>query len=173
MYLLAWRWRNESLHRAPKCLFCLLPQLSTRDSVAQRNFPYCKPWSFFVLFCFVLAKEGTSTETFRGIAMMTSYKLIWQHLPCKASDISWLAKTRYMKGHQSWAFALGCVCVGGGSFWPWQLFFRNSGKTVGSSATVFAYLSIHQFRTLPEFFSPRPTQVRSLSQVKWPYLKNV
>ena len=35
----------------------------------------------------------------------------------------------------------------------------------------FAYNFIHQFRTLPENFSPRSSQVRSPGQVKWPYLK--
>ena len=36
-----------------------------------------------------------------------------------------------------------------------------------------AYLFIHQFRTLPENYSRRSSQVRSPGQVKWPDFKNI
>ena len=50
-------------------------------------------------------------------------------------------------------------------------FFGNSGKTAARSAAVSCIPYFHQFRTLPENFSPRSYQVRSPGQVKWPYLK--
>ena len=55
---------------------------------------------------------------------------------------------------------------GGGHFDHPKWFFGSSGKTA-----VFAYLLIHQFRTLPENVCPRSSQVRSPGQVKWPHLK--
>ena len=63
---------------------------------------------------------------------------------------------------------------GGGSFWPHQLLFRKQRKNGGAQRRrCFAYLFIHQFRTIPENFSPRSSQVRSPGQVKCPYLQKI
>ena len=62
------------------------------------------------------------------------------------------------------AFAL--VGGGWGHFDHTNCLFGNSGKTAARSATVFAYLLMHQFDTLLEDFSPMSSQVRSPGQVK-------
>ena len=45
-------------------------------------------------------------------------------------------------------------------------FSRIAKKRRRAAPPFFAYLLIHQFRTLPENFSPRSSQVRSPGQVK-------
>ena len=60
---------------------------------------------------------------------------------------------------------------GEGHFDNAKCFLGNSEKTPFLTRAVFCIPSHNQFRTLPENFSTRSSQVRLPDQVKWPCLK--
>ena len=62
---------------------------------------------------------------------------------------------------------------GGGRQFDHTTWFLRIAEKRRRCAPFLAYLFIHQFCTLPQNFSTRLSQVGSLGQVKWPYLRNI
>ena len=67
---------------------------------------------------------------------------------------------RKLKVRWSLFFLTSCSGVGGAHF-GYIFLFVNSEKTAARSASIFAQLLMHPFRTLPKNSSPRSSQVRT------------